>query len=501
MTTRYASRLFLVLLFSLAIVPRAEGARTFALIIGNNASLGQNTPALRYADDDAAQYANFFGQLGSTTHLLVEFDEASRNLYPYLRPEGAPTRGALDDALTAIGREVRDAKALGEKTVFYFVYAGHGDVKRGEGRIALKDGAITRDHFYKRVLGRSYADINHVIIDACKSYFLVFDRGEDETREAYHQRFDDEELVKRPNTGLFLSTSAAKNSHEWEQYQAGVFSHEVRSGLRGGADLNLDGQVSYQELAAFVYSANKSIPNEKYRPDFLAVPPESDAPLVDLTVASGRRVVLDTHKPGRLLAEGADGIRLLDLHLGPQKAQVILPMRDTVFLQNVDDALEYLLPAEPLLLLSRLRARAPTMATRGAAHEAFGKLFGTPFDQQVLAQLPHIGSFLDRKTLAQKRIALESRVSVARPRPLTWIGLGASAAFAGLGVAFRIHANNQFGAFQRASASEQARLESSTERWDRLAIASWTLAATTALAALVYELWFADPSASDHAAE
>ena len=71
-----------------------------------------------------------------------------------------------------------------------------------------------------------------------------------------------------------LSSSAAQNSHEWEAYQAGVFSHEVRSALRGAADHDGDGVVTYDELAAFVFTANRSVPNERYRPRFFVRRPQ-----------------------------------------------------------------------------------------------------------------------------------------------------------------------------------------------------------------------------------
>ena len=58
-------------------------------------------------------------------------------------------------------------------------------------------------------------------------------------------------LRPRENVGLLLSTSSARESHEWSGFESGVFSHEVRSGLYGAADADGDGRVSYAEIAAF----------------------------------------------------------------------------------------------------------------------------------------------------------------------------------------------------------------------------------------------------------
>ena len=36
----------------------------------------------------------------------------------------------------------QDAREHGDKTTFYFVYAGHGDVENGRGFIDLEDGQV-----------------------------------------------------------------------------------------------------------------------------------------------------------------------------------------------------------------------------------------------------------------------------------------------------------------------------------------------------------------------
>jgi hypothetical protein len=48
-------------------------------------------------------------------------------------------------------------------------------------------------------------------------------------------------------------------------------SHELRSALRGAADADRDARVTYAELGAFLKVANRAIPNERFRPDFLVL--------------------------------------------------------------------------------------------------------------------------------------------------------------------------------------------------------------------------------------
>ena len=62
--------------------------------------------------------------------------------------------------------------------MFFFFYAGHGRVSDdGQGLITLQDGMFSRDDLYREVIAASPAHLNHIIIDACNSYFMVNSRG------------------------------------------------------------------------------------------------------------------------------------------------------------------------------------------------------------------------------------------------------------------------------------------------------------------------------------
>ena len=107
---------------------------------------------------------------------------------------------------------------------------------------------------------RSPAARNHVFIDACKSYFLAFEKGPGGRRSPYTRSFVDASVPSRlTTTGFVLSTSSDRDSHEWERYQGGILSHELRSALRGGADADGDGRVDYAEIGAFLASRQLSI--------------------------------------------------------------------------------------------------------------------------------------------------------------------------------------------------------------------------------------------------
>jgi hypothetical protein len=124
----------------------AAGSKaTFALIIGANKSVDENLAPLKYADDDAARYFDLFRLLGARTYLLSRLDENTQRLHPQTAAEtDEPKRAAFDRAAADLARDVAQASARGLSTVVYIVYAGHGDVKNGQGYITLEDARVGR---------------------------------------------------------------------------------------------------------------------------------------------------------------------------------------------------------------------------------------------------------------------------------------------------------------------------------------------------------------------
>jgi hypothetical protein len=223
-----------------------------------------------------------------------------------------------------------------------------------------------------------------VIIDACYSYFLAYGRGPGGKRR-HVEGFSALEQIPG-DVGFLLSTSAARESHEWEAFQAGIFSHEVRSGLFGAADADHDGVVSYREIAAFVQRANAGIANERYRPQIYARPPKNSETLLDLRDALARGVEIEATHAGRYMLEDARGVRLADLH-GAEAVRVVRPENTRLYLHDVERRREYEIAADRKgpLRLSALTPRPPRVSARGALHDAFDLLFCLPFDATAVA--------------------------------------------------------------------------------------------------------------------
>jgi hypothetical protein len=375
----------------------APGAavRRFALVIGNNAPPRADLARLRYADDDAVRWAVLFATLGTTVEVLTELDAESQRLYGgAVPPLGPPSRAGLSAAVGRISAEIAKARARGDRTVFYFVYAGHGDVERGQGSISLADAWLSRDELGAAVLAPAAADVSHVIVDACRASYLLGNRGPGGERRPWSDAYFRPGEARFPHTGFLLSSSSSGLSHEWEEFQAGIFSHEVRSGLLGPADANGDGRITYRELVGFVRLANRPVRNEKFRPQIVSRPPAGgEDTLLDLRDAGAGTLTLGAGPASHQMLEDRAGVRWADFHpSGAAPVRVLLPGASWngpgFYLRALPDGAEYAVPAGHDVALADLAPQAPSLVRRGAIHDAFTHLFEIPFDEAALDHLP-----------------------------------------------------------------------------------------------------------------
>jgi hypothetical protein len=432
---------------------------TFAVIIGSNVSVDSELPPLKYADDDAARYLDLFRVLGARTYLLSRLDDNTRRLHPQAAAEAMePKRAALENTMVQVAADVARARDRHLETALYIVYAGHGNVRNGEGYITLEDMRITGGDLAKLVKDIPATHV-HIIADACASYYLAYSRGPGGERRELRGFQDAPQLADDPRVGLLLSTSSARESHEWDEFQAGVFSHEVRSGLYGAADADGDGRVSYKEIAAFVSRANAAIPNERFRPDVHAHAPAGSETLLDIRKALGRRIEIDGAHAAHYWIEDSRGVRLLDFHNAKgQSVGLVRPAQNgRVYVRRVDDDVEFTLPSSPpVIALADLEGASPRVASRGAAQEAFALLFSLGFDLRSVrtyteprgpleplpeSPRPMPSSTQERPSLqpvlpvADARQEPAKREAVITPKPmsrtvrgLAWTGVGVGAA-------------------------------------------------------------------------
>jgi hypothetical protein len=473
----------------------AAGAQAqVAVVVGASRSVEERGPPLRYADDDAVQSARTFALIGAHTILLVEPDEETRELQGEALGRGPATRAAVTAALGDAFTALAAARAAGRPTRLYFVFSGHGDVADGRPFLQLSDGRLYRDDL-ANLLRRSPADDNHLIIDACQASLFVGARGPGGRRSRLPPGFS--QLggpAWPPRTGLLTARSSGGQTHEWTEYQAGIFSHEVRSGLLGAADADRDGRVTYRELGAFVRRANEAVVNRKYRPEVVTLAPAGDFDAVLAELPAGPMVLevdgsAAARHGDRMFIETERGLRLVDVH--PErglKLELRLPTdRGPLYVQRQGSDTEVRI--DPRAGRLRLAALAPSptrLRTRGAAHEAFQQLFARPFGPGAVAGYrPELD--LEAAAAAQTAEEEEQRRQILRrvwPWSVTATGVAANA----VGLGYGVWAHRLSRQAQGASGLERQQLAADVRRNNRTAVIAGTMGVTLTLSGLAW-LW------------
>lgn len=376
---------------ALAAVAEAK-PRRYAMIVAHSGNAGAELRPLEYADDDGARYHELFSKLADDVRLYTVLDASSQRIHPAIAKVARIPR--RDEVLRGLGEVFaqmrRDAQA-GHETIFYFVLVGHGHVgDGGEGNITLLDGTFSRTDMFQELLAKSPATTNHIVVDACNAYFMVHRRNGSAVgpaRTTAVQTFvDREDLQRYPNTGVLLSTSSEKDTHEWAAYRAGVFSHELRSALAGAADVNGDGEIAYSEVSAFLAAANQHVASQA-RIEVYSRPPASDLkrPIVDLRAATfAHWLHVPAGKPLRMYLEDSRGVRYLDAHLGGKHGVVLgLTPSPHYFVRTPDGTREtkLVLAQRSRLDLDPARMTSSGLSARGAVEQSFRlHLYAEPFD-------------------------------------------------------------------------------------------------------------------------
>ncbi|MBX7084028.1 MAG: caspase family protein [Nannocystaceae bacterium] len=426
-----------------AAVPLVERAHVqrFALVIGSNHTLDRKQAPLRYADDDALKLAAALREAGVEVTTAVRLDHDSQAQHPDATATTEPaTRAGVRAAWTALRERMDAAKAAGAQVELLLFYSGHGDVgPDGQGFLTLDDGKFTRADLFGEVLATSPAAFNHVLVDACRSEQFVLSRGRGRWRsdqaeggygDAVKRYLDSHHLGAFPNTGVIVAHSVDQQTHEWERYHGGIFTHELVSGLRGGADLNGDGHIEYSELGAFVSSANSSVEDPRARLQVVVRPPAGDErrALLVHEHLDGARILLVTGDGSELWTlEDEHGVRIADVRRsGERPGWLRLPAGDLFVArerpgEGGTSRQEARIAASQggVVLAHQLEFSSPTQQARGALDQALrAGLFATPFGPGYYA------GFVDRTGLLPVResswndAAWAQRLAAAQPEPV-----------------------------------------------------------------------------------
>jgi hypothetical protein len=457
----------LLLVAALLSLPAAAATRTYVLAIGNNTPPadgdGEALSPLQYADDDAAAFFTFARTLSAKSILLTVLDAPSARRFPALaelsRP---PSLVELRRAVAELRQDFEADARAGNESVLLFFYSGHGT--RGSSRpasLALLDEPLTREVLYGEVLAALPARYIHLIVDACHAEAVVRPRDGEAKQvavtDADLQTWTTRETLARfPQVGALLATAAGAQSHEWDVFEQGVFSHELISGLRGAADVDGDGRVEYSELAAFLGAANREVADPRAQLAVVVHPPAINrrAPIVDLKEARGQfRLVGRPSRLGRLFIEDERGNRLADVRAEPEfRVSLLLPAVEKLFIRGADGETVLRAAADAIVALDELRLASVETRPRGAVESSlhrglFAAEYGPRYYRGYVDQNPELAAVPLPSVPAEpaiQRAAVDKQALARRDRRTGLTLVGVSAGFAVVAVVLGALAADSF---------------------------------------------------------
>lgn len=396
------------------------------VIVGHNGGAPDPRPPLQFADDDAARLFLQLAPGSSRAFLLTTFDRESARLYPELLDVArAPTTTSLAGVLGEAFWQLRQEKARGKETELVFAFAGHGDVDdSGRGFVVLADGPFFREDLQTQVVAGSPADLNHIVVDACASYFFVKSRGGDDrdgvalTPKLLDVLAGDGKVTPtaadQARTGVLVSTSSAQETHESAALSAGVFSYLLRSALSGAGDVDGDGRVEYGEAAAFLASASQGLDDPRARLQVHAEAPlqRPHASLLSLPDSGAKTfLAVEPGRPTRLRLKDSRGLPFIEVHSdGSRPVYVALNGQPFFFVERGDEEALLVPRSAGAFALSALSFSKSPMA-RGddntAARGAFAPLFSQPFSRAF------VDGYLSRAGLPPPRASSSSSKTIA----------------------------------------------------------------------------------------
>ena len=228
---------------------RAENRYAVAVVIGNRDYKDKDVPPVNYAIRDATMVKDY---------LVRTFGYREGNIIF----ETNATKGTLENIFGTASNpkgKLHDYVMSGKSDLFIY-YSGHGapSVEDRKGYIMPTDGNANTiqisgyplDLLYKNLAGIPYRKMT-IVTDACFSGALLLKKASPVGIIVQNP------LVAMQNVFIMNSSSGTELSSWYPDKGHGLFTYYFLLGLTGKADLNGDGQVTFEELTAYI---NENVP-------------------------------------------------------------------------------------------------------------------------------------------------------------------------------------------------------------------------------------------------
>lgn len=267
--------------------------RRLALFVGANKG-GPDRAVLRYAVDDARAVGKVLEDMGG----VLPGDGR------YLED---PDKATLLEAIRSLAADVDRARKTSRRVEVVFYYSGHSDEESlflGEERVPYAE--------LKDLITALAADVRIAILDSCASGALTLPKG----------------VIKRPpflmdtaydmkGYAFMASSSASEAAQESGRLGRSFFTHNLISGMRGAADMNLDGRITLNEAYQFAFDGTliqteRTMAGAQHPSRHIQMSGTGDVVITEIR-KSAAVLVLDAGFAGRVFVHDAAGVLLVEL--------------------------------------------------------------------------------------------------------------------------------------------------------------------------------------------
>jgi hypothetical protein len=268
--------------------------RRLDLLIGANNG-GADRTVLRFAVDDARAFGQVLEDMGG----ILPGDSR------YLEN---PDRSTLLETVRALAAEVDRAKQTFRRVEVIFYYSGHSDEEAiflGEERVPYAE--------LKELITSLNADVRIAIFDSCASGALTLPKG----------------VIKKPpflldtaydmkGIAFMASSSASEAAQESSRLGRSFFTHNLISGMRGAADMNLDGRVTLNEAYQFAFDGTlnqteRTLAGAQHPSRHIQMSGTGDVVITEIR-KSAAVLVFEPEFSGRIFIHNNAGLLLVELN-------------------------------------------------------------------------------------------------------------------------------------------------------------------------------------------